>query len=257
MWRALVVLTFLATLLVNGLANALPINGQTTGEISDRFEVFFTPAGYVFSIWGLIYLGLAALAVYQALPAQGDNPRLARARGWIVLSGVANVAWILFWHYERYPLSLLAMLIILGSLVGTYLALEVGTVKVSRGERWFVQIPISVYLGWISVATIANTTVLLDYLAWSGWGIQPEIWTGLMVAAALVIGWLTAYRHADWTFPLVLAWAFVGIGVQNSAVVEVANPAWIAAGLALVAAAFAVFRSQAAQQAVRAVDSSA
>jgi hypothetical protein len=257
MWKILVVLSVLATLIVNGLANALPINGQTTAEISDRFEVFFTPAGYVFSIWGLIYLGLAALAVYQALPAQSDNPRLGRARAWIVLSGLANTAWILLWHYESYPLTLLAMLTIVGSLIAAYVSLDVGTERVSRGERWFVQLPISVYLGWISVATIANATVLLDYLGWSGWGIRPEIWTGLMVVAALVIGWLMAYRRADWAFPLVLTWAFIGIGVQNSTTQEVAYVAWIAAGLALVSAGLAVFRSQASKQTSRVSDSPA
>jgi hypothetical protein len=244
MWRILVVLTVLATLVVNGLANALPINGQTTAEISDRFEVLFTPAGYVFAIWGLIYIGLAALAVFQALPAQRDNPRLGRARGWIVLSGLANIAWILLWHYERYPLTLLAMLTILGSLIAAYISLEIGTEQVSRGERWFVQIPFSIYLGWISVATIANTTVLLDYLSWAGWGVGPEVWTGLMVAAALLIGWLMAYRRTDWAFPLVLVWAFIGIGVQNSTTQEIAYTAWIAAGLALISAGLAAYRSQ-------------
>lgn len=248
MWRTLVVLTVLATLVVNGLANALPINGQTTGEISDRFDVFFTPAGYVFGIWGLIYIGLAALAVYQALPSQSDNPRLERARRWIVFSGLANIAWILLWHYERYPLTLLAMLTILGSLVATYLALKVGVARVTRGERWFVQIPISIYLGWISVATIANATVLLDYLNWSGFGVRPEIWTGLMIAAALVIGFMMAYRRSDWAFPLVLAWAFAGIGIRNATASEVALTAWIAAALALAAVGIAVFRSQSSRK---------
>lgn len=255
MWRILVVLSVLATLIVNGLANVLPINGQTTAEISDRFEVFFTPAGYVFSIWGLIYFGLAALAIYQALPAQSDNPRLDKARIWIVLSGLANIAWILLWHYENYPLTLLAMLTILGSLIATYVSLDVGTERVSRGERWFVQLPISIYLGWISVATIANATVLLDYLGWGGWGIRPEIWAGLMVVAALAIGWLMAYRRADWAFPIVLTWAFIGIGVQNSNIQEVAYVAWIAAGLALVSAGLAVFRSRASKETSRVSDS--
>ena len=89
-----VILSILATIVVNGLANALPINGQNTGEISDRFQVYFVPAGYVFSIWGLISLGLIAYAIYQALPSQRENPRL-RAIGWlVVLSGVANSVWI-------------------------------------------------------------------------------------------------------------------------------------------------------------------
>ena len=119
MMRALVVISVLATLIVNGLANTLPINGKTTGDISNQFEVYFTPANYVFAIWGLIYLGLSAFAVYQALPSQRDNPRLVRARPWLALSGAANIAWLLLWHYERFPLTLLAMLAILGLLILT------------------------------------------------------------------------------------------------------------------------------------------
>src|SRR5512143_76218 len=105
-----VVLTVLVTLVVNTLANALPLNGQNTGQISDRFQVYFVPAGYVFSIWGLIYIGLIAYAIYQALPSQRENPRLQATGWWIVLGGLANSAWIFLWHYNQFPLTLVAML---------------------------------------------------------------------------------------------------------------------------------------------------
>src|SRR4030042_875147 len=119
MMRTLVAISVFATLVVNGLANALPMNGQTTGEISGRFAVLFTPAAYVFAIWGLIYLGLLTLAVYQFLPGQRDNPRLVRSRPWLALSGAANIAWLLLWHYEQFPLTMLAMLALLGLLILT------------------------------------------------------------------------------------------------------------------------------------------
>ena len=105
-----VVVTILVTLIVNGLANALPLNGQNTGEISDRFQVYFVPAGYVFAIWGVIYLGLIAYAIYQALPSQRENPRLQATGWWVVLGGIANSAWIFLWHYNQFPLTLVAML---------------------------------------------------------------------------------------------------------------------------------------------------
>src|SRR5210317_1147670 len=114
--QIIVVLSVLATIIVNGLASALPINGQTTGEISDSFDVFFVPAGYVFSIWGLIYLGLLAYAVYQALPAQAENPSLRSIGYLFVLSCLANIAWIFLWHYNQVALSVLAMLALLGLL---------------------------------------------------------------------------------------------------------------------------------------------
>src|SRR5512138_1928173 len=131
-----VIVTVLGTLIVNGLANALPLNGQNTGQISDRFHVYFVPAGYVFSIWGLIYLGLIAYAIYQALPAQRQNPRLRATGWWISLGGLANSAWIFLWHYEQFPLTLIAMLVLLATLIVTYLRLRIGRTAVLPSERW-------------------------------------------------------------------------------------------------------------------------
>jgi hypothetical protein len=110
-----ILLFFLATVTVNGLANALPINGVTTGELSDSFAILFVPAGYVFSIWGVIYLALGAYAVYQLLPAQRENGRLRRIGPWFLLSSVANSIWIIFWHYGFLALSVVAMLTLLAA----------------------------------------------------------------------------------------------------------------------------------------------
>src|SRR4030043_2288064 len=126
----------IATIVVNGLANAMPLNNQTTGEISNRFQFYFVPAGYVFSIWGLIYLGLIAFAIFQALPSQRENPRLRASGWWIALGGLANIAWIFLWHYEQFPLTLIAMLVLLGTLILTYLRLGIGRSSVSKAETW-------------------------------------------------------------------------------------------------------------------------
>src|SRR5512135_1414627 len=112
-----VIVTVAATLVINVLADALPINGLNTAEISDRFDVYFVPAGYVFAIWGLIYLGLIAFAIFQALPSQRENPRLRAAGWWIALGGLAQMAWIFLWHSEQFPLTLVAMLVLLGTLI--------------------------------------------------------------------------------------------------------------------------------------------
>ena len=185
-----VFVTILATIGVNVLANALPINGLNTGEISDRFQVYFVPAGYVFSIWGVIYLGLIAFAVFQALPAQRENPRLRATGWWISLGGLANSAWIFLWHYEQFPLTLIAMMVLLGTLIVTYLRLDIGRRAVSAAETWAARVPFSIYLGWITVATVANVTSLLDFLKWDGFGIAPEIWMSVVLAAVLVIATL-------------------------------------------------------------------
>jgi len=155
------VVAMIIALSVNGLANALPLNGKNTGVISDQFRVYFVPAGYVFAIWGVIYIGWIAFAVYQALPAQRNNPRLARI-GWLFAANcVANAAWLFTWHYELLPLSVVAMLALLLSLIGIYIRLNIGRARVTTIEKWCVDVPFSIYLGWISVATIANITDLL------------------------------------------------------------------------------------------------
>jgi hypothetical protein len=242
MMRAIVVVSVLATLVVNGLANALPINGQSTAEISNRFPVLFTPANYVFAIWGLIYLGLIAFAVFQALPAQRDNPRLARSRPWLALSGAANIAWLLLWHYEQLPLTMVAMLTLLGLLILTYVKMGIGLQPVPAAERWLAQLPISIYLGWISVATIANASALLYDLGWGGWGISAPAWTLIMILVALVLGWAMALRRRDAAFALVLVWAIAGIAIRNVDLPALAAGAWVACVLALVAAGLAVWR---------------
>jgi hypothetical protein len=241
-------LAFVATVTVNGLANALPLNGQTTGEISDRFQVYFVPAGYVFSIWGLIYLSLGAFAIFQALPAQRANPRLRRIGYLFALSCLANGVWLFFWHYELFALTLAAMIALLLLLITIYLRLDIGRTEVSVTEKWLVQIPFSIYLGWITVATIANVTSLLDYLEWSGWGIGPQAWAVIMLIAATAIASAVGLTRRDIAYLLVIVWAFVGIAVKHNGTPVVSTAAWVTAAIVgLVSVASAVSRKRSAQ----------
>jgi hypothetical protein len=222
------VVAVIATLIVNGLANALPLNGLTTGDISDRFDVYFVPAGYVFSIWGLIYIGLIAFAVYQALPAQRENPRLKRIGYLFAASCLANIAWLFLWHYEQFPLTIVAMLALLGLLIAIYLRIGSGRRdEVSTAERWLLHLPFSIYLGWITVATIANVTSLLDYLQWGGWGISEELWMIIMLVVAGGIASAVTFTRRDVAYMLVILWAFVGIALKHAAVPIVATATWI------------------------------
>jgi len=239
--QILVVLSVLATIIVNFLAVSLPLNGLNTGEISDRFKVYFVPAGYVFSIWGLIYIGLIAYAVYQALPSQRENPRLRKTGYLVAASGLANIAWLFLWHYEQFPLTLVAMLTLLGLLIAIYLRLDRANTSVARAETWAVRVPFSIYLGWITVATVANVTELLYYLNWNGFGIAPETWMLIVLAAVLAIAVLVSFRQRDVAYILVILWALAGIAVKFASVPAVAIPTWITFGLvalALVAAFF-------------------
>jgi TspO/MBR family len=234
--QSAVVLTTILTLIMNILADALPINGQNTGQISDRFHVYFVPAGYVFSIWLLIYIGMIAYAIFQALPAQKDNPRM-RDTGWLfVLGGIANIAWLIFWHDNLFSLTLVAMLSLLGLLIAIYLRLGIGRQPVSSSERWSTRVPISIYLGWITVATIANVTDVLNYLGWNGGPMRPEIWAVIMLAAAVLITAMMLFLRRDTGYALVIIWAAIGIAVKQANVPLVPTAAWIAAaGVAVLA----------------------
>ena len=225
--QVVVIVTTVVVFGLNVLANVLPLNGLNTGEISDRFDIFFVPAGYVFSIWFVIYAGLIAYSIYQALPAQKDAPRLRAIAPWYIASSIANIIWLFLWHYEVFTLTLIAMLALLGSLIMIYLRLQVGRVQVSTAELWTVQIPFRIYLGWVTVATIANTTQLLFFVGWNGFGVAPEVWAAIMLAAGVVISGLMSFSRADIAYSLVLVWAYVGIAVKFPGVPTVAYTAWV------------------------------
>jgi hypothetical protein len=209
-----VIVTTLFALAVNAAAILLPLNGRSSAQISDSFNVLFVPAGYVFSIWGVIYIGLLAYTIYQALPGQRQNKLLQRTGLLVAFSSLANGAWLFAWHYGYYVLSLLVMLVLLSTLITIYLRLGIGRTAFSTIEKWTVSIPFSVYLGWITVATMANVTVVLSYLGWSGWGISPLTWTLLLLGAGVVVAALNAFTRSDIAYSLVLVWAFIGISMR-------------------------------------------
>jgi hypothetical protein len=229
--QILVILATLVMLTVNALANILPLNGVNTGQISDQFKVFFVPAGYVFSIWGVIYILLAAFTVYQALPAQRSTPVLERIRGWYIMGSLANTAWIFFWHYQRFDLTLVMMLILLASLLFIYVALRGIQPNGSKSMKWLVCLPFSVYLGWITVATVANMTDVLAFHKWNGFRISAETWAMILLGVAVVLGALMTVFNRDAGYLAVLVWAFAGIGVKFAGVSPVSTAGYIAAGL--------------------------
>lgn len=235
-------------LTLNGLANALPINGVTTGGVSDRYENLFTPAGLTFSIWGLIYLLLTAFVVYEWLMARrGRDWFSARIGPWFFVSCLANASWILAWHYRLLPLSLLIMLVLLGSLLAIYLHLRIGLTGITRGEWAFVHLPFSVYLGWITVATIANVTVLLVSIQWGAFGLSPQFWTVAVIAVATAIALAMAFRRRDIYFCLVVDWALLGILLKRLGDSTVSDQAVVVAaiaGMVLVSAAIVVQAAQ-------------
>ena len=229
--QVVVSLSVLITIVINILADALPINRLNTAAISDKFKVYFVPAGYVFAIWGIIYIGLIAYAVYQALPAQRANPRLQATGWWVVLGGLANCAWIFLWHYEQFIGTLCAMLILLATLIVVYLGLGAGQTQVSSGETWAVRLPFSIYLGWITVATVANASDVLDTLHPLGFSSLAATWMVVILGAVLIIAGLMNFLRRDVAYAAVILWALAGIAVKFPQAGIVTIAIWIAFGL--------------------------
>jgi len=228
-------LAYLGTITANALANALPLNGVTTGGLSDKYPNLFVPAGITFSIWGVIYVLLGIFVVYQfiVVKREGGSPLFVQLIGiWFVTSCLANVGWLLAWHYEMLALSLVVMVLLLVSLIFAYVRLEVGHVGASQGERSFVHAPFSVYLGWITVATIANVTTLLVSVGWDGFGFADKWWAVLMIVAAVVLAIVAIVTRNDIFYALVIDWALVGIALKRYLVADVEGRAVLIAALA-------------------------
>jgi translocator protein len=232
-WPWFVPLSTLTTVVVNGLANALPIAGRETGAISDAFPVVITPAGYVFAIWGLIYLGLIGYAVWQSLPAQAANPRVRDLVWPVTIGNLANATWILLWHHLWIGTSLLVMLVLLASLIVTYLRLRpapgtrTARAEPTRAERLLARGTFSVYLGWITIATVANVSIALYDRGWrDGFLLLPaQLWGVVTLLVAVALGARMLLRYRDLAYAAVLVWAFVGIVVAQSSWVFVAGTA--------------------------------
>lgn len=205
-----------ATLVVNALANALPINGRNTGEISDFYANLFVPAGLTFSIWGVIYLLLIVFTVYQFYAIKkGGTEYLERIHPFFIISCAANSLWILAWHYLMPGLSLIIMLVLFAALLLIYLRLGIGRGGSSKALLTFVHLPVSVYLGWITIATIANITAFLVSLGWKGFGLEEELWTAVVIIAGTLITLGVVFSRGDLFFALVVLWAYAGIIIKR------------------------------------------
>lgn len=255
--KALVVLTYVAMIAVNALANILPINGKTTGGVSDSYQNLFAPAGLTFAIWGVIYLLLGAHVLYQlglfheskSETAPRPAALLERVGVLFSLSSLANVAWILSWHYDLILVSTLllaTMLVLLILITRMILGAELST-----RDQVFVRLPFSVYFGWITVATIANITVWLVNTGWNGFGIAQATWAVVIIAVGAIIGTAVIIGDRDVAYGLVLVWAYLGIWIKhtsaegfNGAYPAVSTTALIGIAVFIAAGAVATLRGR-------------
>ncbi len=221
------VLSYLLMVGVNTYANTLPLNGQMTGEISDRFNVLFKPAGYVFSIWSVIYILLAIWLVYLLFPKSVNHNVFQKTGLWFVISSLLNTSWTVLWHYEYFNWTFAVMAGLLLSLIILY-----SLIQRSSGRRLMDRLPFSVYLGWVSVATISNASILLDYNNWSRWGLSDATLTVIMLIVGALIALIFSLKNEDNVYPLVFVWAYFGIAIKQGGAPIVKNTA-LALGILL------------------------
>ena len=212
---------FLGTVAVNTLAVTLPLNNKTTQELSDQYPNLFVPAGITFSIWGIIYILLAIFVIYQLIVTFGKDESgfspFKKIGYLFFISSILNISWIFSWHYEIVPLSLLIMLLLLGSLLAIYLRLGVGKKGVTKKEQSLVHLIFSIYLGWITIATIANVTALLVDLNWNRFGLSEQFWAVAVIIVGIAITLAVLFRRQDIYYCLVVDWALLGILLKRIA----------------------------------------
>ncbi len=241
MTRWMNILAFALTLIVNGLAGGTTlIGGKLTSAISDSNPTLVTPAGYVFSIWGIIYILLGVFVIFQALPDQKGREYQGEI-GWLfVFSSLINIAWLFLWQFEYLAFSVGLMFLLLMALIAIYLRLGIGKSLVPLRERLAVHLPFSVYLGWITIATIANVSVTLVSVGWDGFGIAAETWAILVMVIALMISLLVTVTRRDLAYGMVIIWALIGISVKQSGNQNVVTTAEISALIVAIGLALSV-----------------
>ena len=216
-WSIINVIALAAVIVVNGLAVTLPLNGISTGDISDLYPNMFVPAGFTFSIWSLIYLLLLCFCIYSTGYSFGKNEDIRPYQILVQLSPyffvicILNITWIFMWHYLQIGFSVVVMLLFLCTLTGAFKKLHPYTGKLPVWQNLFLKMPFVVYLGWISVATIANITALLVHLDWQGFGISQWLWSCIMIATAAALGFIFAILFKEPAYTLVICWAMFGI----------------------------------------------
>jgi hypothetical protein len=217
------ILAIIITIVVNALAEIIPVNGVTSNVISDSYPSLFTPPGYVFSIWSVIYTLLIVFMIYQALPSQREATYLKPTSVFFVLGGIINNSWLILFHYAYeqpgiYIFTPILIGLFLVLMLYTYVKLEIGAINVPIRQKIAVHLPISVYAGWISLAVIANISSVLNVIVPGIPMATQELWTALVILVALVITMLMLVIRRDAAYGLVVVWATVGIATKQNAI---------------------------------------
>ncbi|MCW3465574.1 hypothetical protein [Chitinophaga nivalis] len=246
---------FIITVVTNALAVFIPINGKTTGQIAAEYPSLFTPADITFSIWGIIYLLLLAFIIYQLwLAFSLKQPAVLsylmnNIKDWFMVTSIANAGWLFAWHYNLIPLSMGIMLILLFALFRIHLNFGIALRPATLPEKIFIYLPFSIYLGWISIATLANLAALLSYAGWTGDVPSQISHTIVMIGAGTLLSISMILLRNNIVYALVSVWAFYGILLKRSAANVIAENAIvhaciIAIGMIAVAISWQFYRKQ-------------
>jgi benzodiazapine receptor len=206
------IIAFVLTVIINGLAGSTTlIGGVNTAFISDSNPTLITPAGFTFAIWGIIYILLGVFVVYQALPSQKEKEYHKQISWLFILISLTNIVWLFLWQYNQVTLALPVIVLFLIGLILIYTRLGIGKTQVPLKEKLAIHTPFSVYLGWITIATIANAAVAGVSTNWDGFGISPETWGILIIIIALLLTLIVTATRKEIAYGLVIVWALFGI----------------------------------------------
>lgn len=197
------------TIFINFLANYLPINGLASGEVSAIYQNPFTPAGFTFSIWGVIYTLLIVFIIYQFV-AKGKINQEFSTGPYFIIASIANGGWLFLWHYQQIPLSMLVILILPLSLFQIFKRLHQYQ-DYSPAEYIGLKLPFSIYTAWVTVASIANFMALLVYFKndWPANFLNIAAIIGILIGLAIAVKILDKYKNI--AFAAVVIWAYIGI----------------------------------------------
>ena len=235
------------TIIFNYLSNTGIFNGKTIANVSNQYQNLFTPAGYAFSIWGLIYLLLIGFVFYTGRslfkPSQNEADGFVEKIGWwFVVSCIANCAWILTWLYGFTGLSVIVLLVAFISLL--MMVLEALKYNASSAQKWFINFPFQIYAGWVSVALIAATAAWLTKIGWNGLGISEITWTIILMIIASIIHLFMTWKKNAPVFAFVAVWALVAIAAANKEVSqEIYFTALIAAGIVFLSSCLKIYKA--------------
>lgn len=214
-------IAFISTVIINYLSNTGKMNGTTIGEVSGGLKTLFTPAGYAFSIWGLIYFLVFGFVIYQGrslFVKVRNNDFVLKVGWWFVVSCLANCCWIICWIYGYTGLSCICIIILLLSLLKIVFNNKMELWDAPISVIVFLWWPFVIYSGWVTVASIANIAAYLVKINWDGFGISPLVWTIIMITIAVIVNLIVTWTRNMREFSLVGAWALIAIGIANKGV---------------------------------------